>query len=81
MSRHRFGAPGICLLLLGAGPAVLALERIELTLGRLEGEGWQAEGAVASMTLGEKPGVTISLDNLSVPPPLDLVRGLRLDCP
>ena len=58
---------------------MLALERIELSLGRLEGTGWQAEGAVASITLGEQPGVTIRLDGLSVPPPLDVVHGLGLD--
>ncbi len=71
----------LCLLLTSLPPAVQAIEAIELSLGRIEGNGWSAEGGVLSLTLGRSRGLKLQVDNLSLLPPLGAIRGLTLDCP
>ena len=67
---------------LAAAPAAPAVDRVELSLGRLDGAGWRAEGVVMGLGLGEG-GLSLDLDVpvLVLPPPLHSVTGLRLRCP
>lgn len=69
--------PLAMLLLMGALPAG-ALERVQVELGNLSGDGWRAENVRLDMQLDG--AASIEMTRLSLPPPVGAIQGLRLDC-
>ncbi len=58
---------------------VCAIENVQLALGNLSGDGWQAQNVRLALQLDGS--AQLDIDRLTLPPPLGAVTGLRLQCP
>lgn len=80
MNRHR-KILAACLLW-ACGAAAQALERIEIAVGDVQGEGWQARDVRLQLALpgGTDPGGDITVGALALPAPIGAAGAARLQC-
>lgn len=78
--RRRTALAAVCLL---AAASAAAVDRIDLDLGHVAGDGWHAEDLSLSLRLGRggRPAGTVRVARLTLDGPLGTVTDLRLDCP
>ncbi|NIR62119.1 MAG: hypothetical protein GWO02_22880 [Gammaproteobacteria bacterium] len=65
-------------------PYAAALDRVEVHIGTLAGEGWAAQGVSARLAwpdAGARAVLELRAERLTLPAPLGVVRGLRVRCP
>lgn len=70
------------ILLIACAAAAQALERVEIAVGDVQGEGWQARGVRLQLALpgDADPGGDITVGALTLPAPIGTAGAARLEC-
>lgn len=63
-----------------AATAAMALQSAGISIEKIEGAGWQAQGLTLSFRLRESDSGQLQIRSLQLPEPLGEIRDLRLDC-